>query len=213
MAVFLWPRTILVPQNAGPPCPVPNNTSGGVSIGGTEQIIGNTPGRWKMTYDGIRVHTREQVLAWNKLAGQLRGRANSVVIPIYDELRSPDIASAWVIVGGAVTKGSVTCQIKRNNAVGALEEGQHFGVLVGDDAYRLYRITSIDDIDTTDPVHPIYTVHFIFPAREGIPNGTTVTTWGGDLYFRCRLAKDDGMDMSLSMWKRGTPSVDFVEDV
>ncbi len=205
MTVPVWPRTVLVPTEAGPPNVAPNNTSGGVGFDGSEQIIGNSPGRWTMSYKNIAVRTAAHVLAWNGLAAQLQGRLNPVQIPLYDRQREPQ-AGVTASAHGAIAVGAVTGTIQVNAGGDVLQAGQHFSM----DQVNLYRIAQITGITTDGDHNHFYAVVFWPPARRAIPDGHALIF--NDVYFQVRLATDAAMSaMSLALLKTAAPSIDFVE--
>lgn len=195
-----WPRTTLVPTAVALNMR-PNNTSGGVGFGGSEQIIGNTPGRWVLSYQNIDVRSRDAILAWNKTAGQLRGRLNPIMLPLYDRQREPTPTPSVTITGNP-QPGDVSVVLTVASG-GAPEAGMHWMNPLKE---RMYRITSIDDV-----VGNVYTCTVWPPLRERLLDGYIAQF--DDIYFRCRLAADNGMDMQLDLLKFGSPSVDWVEDV
>lgn len=232
-ADFVWPVCTLTPADITA-SPVSQNTSGGQSLTGREQVIGNTPGRWTISLSGVRLQTKQQVKCWEALQAALDGRNKTILVPILGSLFAPwpvvngkevrtygdipfddgslfdDGAGFYLpvidaVTVGTVAVGAVTAQIQVNYGA-ELEARNDFGV--GDYAYRITEVLSVDE--TGDA--PIYSVKFRLPAREAIPDGTSLDF--DKPMIRCRLASDDGMVLNRKFWKYGdNASVSFVEDV
>lgn len=209
--VLTWPRTVLVPATVTGPNPIANNTSGGVGFDQSEQIIGNTPGHWEMTYGNIAIYTSAQVLAWRALEAQLQGRLNPIRVPIYDSQRRVAGVTAASFVGD-VLPGAVTATIKINAGASALVAGKLFNWgPVGFAGQRLFMVSTIDGTATDGSGNSIYDIHFVLPARERMSDGDTV---GFDpLQFRCRLKTDDAMKLPLDLLKFASPSLEWREDI
>lgn len=233
MADFVWPKCVLTPSDISV-APKAQNTSGGVSISGIEQIIGNGSGRWGVSLIGVRVFNKAQVKTWRAIEAGLGGRNKTILVPLFARSYAP-----WPIVSGkpvttygdipfddgalfndgvgfyqpvidaevvsTVAAGTVTALIKINRG-SDLEAGSYFSY-----DERAYLIRQVLDEDRSG-LAPIFTVRFSLPAREQIPSGAALNF--DDPMLRCRLAADNAMDLTLLKWRFGNaPTVSFIEDV
>lgn len=214
-ADVIWPATLLVPADAKL-SPLVANSSGGQAFGGSEQIVGNTPGRWKLELNNIYLSSAAQIGAWHQVEGALNGRANTVLVPIYDYPRAP-----WPVVRGKqITTGSpIAAFVTADVPVGAvtasievqvgseLQGYEHFGF-----NQKVYRLTTILSVDTGG-AYPIYSVKFKLPCRALIPSGSAIDF--NDPMLRCRLDTDDAMAIKggIELWRRAAPSLTLYEDV
>jgi hypothetical protein len=223
-----WPARLLRPATVTA-SPLAQSSSGGVSITGGEQIIGNSPGRWKITLGDIPLKTNEQIRVWAALEAALQGRVRTIRVPVFDYGRAPwpgsgravndvpqDDATIWNDGSGAYTPtilayangdidvGAVTGSVRIEDG-GTLLPGQHFSV-----EESVYRLTKIESA-SMGSAGEIYSVKFMLPARTRIPAGTQLDF--SDPRARCRLATDDAMVLARSQWKFGTGNVTFLEDV
>lgn len=205
MTTLTWPRTVFVPAEAGPPFPSPNNTTGGTGFGGSEQVVGNTPGRWMMIFAGIDIRTPAQVQAWKAFAAKTKGRLVPFLVPIYDQQRAPS-PGVMAVMHGDVAAGAVTAIIQTNTTDGALAEGMFFSV-----SERLYVIETINGTVSGGAGKLNYNVNIWLPVRELIADGAALEF--ANPYFRVRLASDGEMKMQLSLFKFASPTVNLVEDV
>lgn len=220
----MWPQSLLVPEKAKLSL-MPFNTTGGQGLTNVEQVIGNSPGRLKIDLSNIRIKTDEQRLAWETLEFQLRGRANTVGVPLY---RWMQYEVPWPTIGGVLTtsapgytppviltyahaqveSGDVTIQIRVEQGA-TLKAGNVFSK-----DYKVYFITEIVSGTTTgSPPVPVYTVKVWPPFRERIQENEQLEF--DNPIMRCRLSEDNAMAVEggWEKWKRGSPSLTFFEDV
>jgi hypothetical protein len=222
---YIWPQNLLVPRKAKASL-IPFNTSGGQGFTNAEQVIGNTPGRWRLDLSDIRVVTDEQRLAWEAMEFGLRGRAKTVLMPIY-RWRSglvpwPTIAGAIVTSApgytvpvilayalGQVLEGASTMTIRLDQGA-PLQPGHIFG-----HSDRLYGITEITSVGSTgsSPPIPTYTIKFAPPIRERIEDVDALNFDSPKL--RCRMSEDTAMAIEggWDFWKSGSPNLTFWEDL
>jgi hypothetical protein len=194
-----WPAT-LIPAEVGLNTS-PNNTTGGQSFLGYEQVVGNSPGRWRATFGKIDIRTAAQVQAWNALAAKLCGRLIPLLIPLYDKQRAPSPA-VTAATDAAVPSGAINFTINKTVG-GELFEGMHFADSLHE---RLYRIAKI-----VTHVGGVYNVNIWPPVREAMAASASLEF--NAPVFRVKLASDTEMDMDLELLKYGSPSVRFAEDV
>ena len=213
MDPIVWPKTLLVPASVKLSLQS-SSRGGGQTIGGNEQVA-TSPGsqRWAVTFGGLAIRTRDQVLAWRAIEAQADGRANAIMVPAYDWSRGP-LKSPFVdslAFGAAPFVPAVSAIVTAADAAvndtslsvtwtgPAPLPGQHFAV-----GYSLYRVRTISSSAAgagTLTLRPW--------LRGGIPSGTPLNF--DDPVCLVRLAKDDGLALDLNLWRFGSASVDFVE--
>lgn len=222
---YTWPQSLLVPRKAKLSL-MPFNTSGGQGFTNVEQVIGNTPGRLRLDLSEIQVKTSDQRLAWETLEFSLQGRAKTVGVPIYRWMT--DLVP-WPTINGVITtsapgytspvilayanaqvlEGAVSITVRLQQGA-ALKAGHVFGF-----NYKVYHITELTSVGTTGsgPVYPTYTVKFWPPLRERIELDDQLEF--DNPILRCRLSDDAAMAVEggWDFWKRGSPSLTFLEDV
>lgn len=221
---YTWPQSLLVPKKAKL-IPLAFNTSGGQGFTNVEQVIGNSPGRWRLDLSEVRIKTVDQRLAWDQLEYGLQGRSRTVGVPLYRWMTG---LVPWPTIGGVLTtsapgytvpvilavsegqvlEGAVTMTIRVSQGA-ALKAGYIFGV-----NYKVYAITEITAVLTAhSPPEPAYTLKFWPPLRERIEDQDSLNF--DNPILRCRLAEDLSMAVEggWDYWKRGAPSLTFVEDV
>lgn len=204
MATIQWDRQNLMPGKVSTPKVLANNTSGGVGFGGSEIVIGNTPGRWGMKFSDISLNTAPKIRAWSALASQLQGRRVPVLIPVLDRNRGPS-TPVTATMSGAVAGGAVSESIKVADGGGVILQGMHFSI-----AERLYRL-SVLGAGSHAGGFTTYPATLWPPVREPIADGAALEF--NDPWFRVRLATDTEMqDVDLDGLKFGTADVNFLED-
>lgn len=196
----VWPFDDLKPRDIGIyPCSAP--IGGGVALTGKEPTIDSGSGYWRIVLGGIPVKTRANILLWRGLEASLEGRGRTIAIPIYDGKRAPwtgepggaiDAESASSVPGGATS-----IQIIPND-IGDIEVGMHFSV-----ADRLYRVTRADGESA------LFDCTIWPPIRDAFPSGMPLEFRRP--ICRVRLARDDGMALTLDGHKRSEATVEFVE--
>lgn len=187
-----WDPCVLVPQDILVEMMV-QTVSPGRSIAGREQVVQPDAGCWQITLDSIKVWSKAELLKWREYESNLNGRNGVALIPLY-EAKLSDIPIAATL--GATAAIGVT-RITINQSAGEpIRAGLHFSV--GDWAYRL-----VSGSGTAWRVWP--------PFRAAVTSGTALNF--NTPRVRCRLARDDGMDITLEHLKFAQASVVFVEDV
>lgn len=202
MTTLQWDRTLLMPAEAGVFL-TPFNTSGGIAADGSEQVIGNSPGRWTATYNQIGLNSTAKILRWNEIAALLEGRLTPILIPVLDRQRAP-LPPATASMVGAVAANAVTCSIKVLAGGGVLVPGMHWSV-----NERLYRLRTVGA--ATGGGDKTYPVSFRPTCREPIADGTALEF--NDPWFRVKLVADDGMKTVYQALRFASPSVEFREDL
>lgn len=225
LADFTWPQNVLVPQKAKLSL-IPYNVTGGQGFTNVEQVIGTTPGRWRLDLSGIRIKEDAHRLAWEAMEFGIRGRSKTVLMPIY-RWRSGLVP--WPVVGGEIVTSApgYAVQVIRAFTFGEVQPGASSMTIrldVGSPLQaghifsvdeKVYAIVSIDAIGTTgsSPAVPTYTVSIVPPIRERIDDVTQLNF--DNPTIRCRLSDDNAMaiDGGWDYWKSGNPSLTFWEDV
>lgn len=212
-----WPVCLLKPVTV---TVQPRNQSrgGGAGILGNEQVVQSPAFRWSIKLTSVPIRTRQQVLAWRTIEGQLDGRAGTALVPIYDWARSPHGRRALVPFSDGApfsdtsefSGASTRVWLHSAAALNALtldvdwrsfkpEPGQHFSI-----GQRLHRVVAMDTTGTgraTITIRPW--------LREGAAAGAVLDF--DEPKCLCRLSKDDGMAIDLELWKFANPSVEFDE--
>ncbi len=229
---YTWPQggfagaSALVPRRAKLQ-PMPFNTTGGQGFTNVEQVIANTPGRWRLDLTDVRVKTDAQRLAWEIMEIGLQGRAKTVLVPIF---RWMTALVPWPTGAGGVFTSAAThyavpvilafaeTQMLEGVNTGTIRMEQGAALQAGhvfEFNQKVYFITEITANGTTvtSPIFPTYTVKFWPPMRERIEINDQLEFDNPKL--RCRLEKDDSMNIQggWDYWRRGSPSVSFLEDL
>lgn len=246
MATIYWPGLraspqLLVPRQARLQA-MAQTIASGPAIGGAEQSIGNTPGRWKLTLSEIPLATPLAINTWTQIERTLQGRSNTVGMPVYEYTRAP-----WPlhpITGRPLTLVSQLAALNKAYPGNPLLEGVDFSgwtdviqaVSVGDTPAGAMSITievtfgaalkgwetfgysekvyGISAITGTGLISgfPTYTCNVWPPVRTDIPNGSALEF--DDPVLRCRLETDDGMALKdgLDLHRFALASVTMVED-
>lgn len=223
---IMWPINALAPRDVAFDI-ASRSIRAPATISGFSQVVASDAGIWKATLANIRVHGRENVLAFRAIANLLEGQANPILIPLcrgyqpipegaveaglYDEVPHDDESffdddSGYigqvirVLAAGHVAARAVSMPISIAYA-GTIEPGQHFSI-----GERLYRVRTV-----TYETSSTATMTFRPPLRE------EVTAWT-ELNFdnpvcRMRLASDQEMDLMLQLRKSSSPTVNLIEDV
>jgi hypothetical protein len=229
---YTWPQggaagaSALVPRRAKLQ-PMPFNTTGGQGFTNVEQVIANSPGRWRLDLTDVRVKTDAQRMAWEIMEIGLQGRAKTVLVPIFRWMTNlvPWPSNAGGIYTSASTHYATPVilayaetQMLEGVVTGTIRMEQG-GTLVAGHVFefnqKVYFITEITAPGTTvtSPHFPTFTVKFWPPMRERIEINDQLEFDNPKL--RCRLEKDDSMNIQggWDNWRRGSPSVSFLEDL
>lgn len=230
---LMWPEWVLRPATVTPLFAMAQTTSGGASPTGSEQIVGNSPGRNRVVMSGISVVTAEEERVWRTIALNLGGRSGVIMVPAFGRRTAPwpTIAQAnhlsvgkvaltdtvlfsngaglyrrTIIAQAASTiaAGDVTLSIKMLQG-SSLLGGQIFQA--GEYAYAIKQVVSSSVVGG----YQVFVVKLGLPAREAITTGDDLEF--DNPRFRARLDSDDAMDLPLDMLRFGKGSVTFLEDV
>lgn len=188
--------SLLCPMNISVNLSTVTESPAGRSLSGKKQFVQADVGFWIIILDRIRINTRQDVLAWRKIEGGLNGRVNATLISIPTE--DNDLV---VTVDQNVAMGATTVFLDVASG-GELEEGMHFSV-----GERLYRIKEIVDFDSGTGVYELLVRP---PVREAI-TASAVANFTAPV-CRCRLMKDDGMNITHELMRISRPTVMFCED-
>jgi hypothetical protein len=221
VAAITWPVCILVPASVSFE-PLARSRSGGPSLSGSEQVVTSGAGIWTATLGDINIRNATQIRLWRAIAGALEGMAGTVLIPIYDGSRAPTTQQADPLphsddslfsdgsgyAGNTVVATVAPAALRATQltiTVGSgheIKAGQHFSI--GQRCYRIVRVTA-----TGTP--GVSTVKVWPPLREAVSTATLANF--DQPVCLMRLAQDDGMALSLDLWRLGRPSVSFVEAI
>ncbi len=236
---LLWPEWVLVPKDVTPLFAEAKNASGGASPTGSEQIVGSSPGRWRIGYGAINVFTAEHERVFKTIAARIAGRAGAIMVSATVGRRT----NPWPLVGGVPHIGKIAAPLTdaillsdgsayrtgtyartiaavANNGVAA---GAASGLVIkvtaggtlkiGQIFQYGERVAMITEITATGSSggSPTYTVKFSPPAREAIAMNDVLDF--DNPRFRARLAGEEDMGgLELDHWKFGDPSLVFEED-
>lgn len=233
MALIHWPRTPLFKIRGDVSIDdAPRSVTGPPAVDGQTQAVMSSAGVWSMSYGDVFVSGDAGIMLWRALAVQINGRANAIVMPIFerpgrtpggagyaaqaamitssphgdDALHSDDTAYA-----GTSTEASVASPVERGalawtlNISGAtpLSPGSHFSV-----GYRLYRVAYI-----VSEAAGVTTLRAWPPARDAVLAGSVVAL--ADLVCKVRLAADRGMALPVKHYNRHgvATTLSLVEDL
>lgn len=218
-APLIWPRHLLIPTTVkiAPQSP---SRSGGQTAAGGEQVVKSPAFRWSITFTDIPLYTPDHIRVFRSIEGQLDGRANPILVPIFDADRAPALPPVATFSDGStfsdgtgLVGASTAIELTADQAINATDlpvswpaggpaptAGQHFSL--GQRVYRIIKIATSDGTTTaTLTIRPW--------LRDAWPAGTMLQF--DNPHCLVRLAKDDGMAADLDHWRFGKPSVDFVE--
>lgn len=197
LCTVTWPECSLIPRRINVDVVSPT-VSAGRAFSGFEQVLKPDAGFWRITYYDIAVRSRAEALLWRQIETDLNGRVGTICVPVYEgKLSAVDILAVAVTQYpiGAASVGIV------QTAGADIRAGMHFSV-----GEWLYRIKSV-----TDPGQG-YTLAKIWPPLRAIIQAAEPLEFNLPR-CRCRLERDDSMDINLELLRFGNPSVTFVEDV
>lgn len=185
---------LLCPINVSIRLSTETQSPAGRSLTGKKQFVQIDAGFWVIVLENIRINTRQDVLAWRKIEGALNGRANTALIPIPSEN-----ATTVATVDVDVDMGAATVFLDVS-AGDDPEEGMHFSI-----GQRLYRIKQI-----VAQVGSVFELKVLPPVRDFISAGA-VAEFASPV-CRCRLMRDDGMNITHDLMRISRPTVIFCED-
>lgn len=226
MAVIVWPRCILRPQQMAVNL-VPFTRSGGATLGGVTPAYRTDLGFWSIDYMNVilRNRSRDQWRTWQAIRQKLGGRSGLIAVPVRSGLSAPYASGAFeaapkvshsdgstfsdgamyaqsaisVKTVGATAIGATTIRMRIINAEQNLV-GVRFSF--NHALYETGPLLGIDGDVWELPISPT--------VRELIPDGS-------DLEFDqptclCHLAEDRGMDVTQEAIARTSyPMVRFFE--
>lgn len=222
MAVIYWPGFFcpMTPLIA----PISRSVLGPATLTGAQQAASSSAGAWKVSFDGIPLHTDARIEIWRALEILIEGRVNQIVVPLNQRGASVPMLSVGATSqtvthsdGAAFNDASEywqsdaasdlmadasmgdTTVLMSATMVSDLRPGMMFSV-----AHRLYRIKSVAIVGS------IATVGIWPPLRDDLFSGDQAEF--KTLSCTMRLASDDEMSTPLLLGKTGVASVDFIED-
>lgn len=194
------------------------------AVNGFRQVVASDAGIWTASFVGVSVRSRDTVLAFRAIATLLEGQLNPILVPrcrgyqpVPDGLStsSPGVphsdgaffsdgtgyeSSLNSVTASAAALGAVSMTM--NVAVGGtIEPGHDFSI--GEQMYRVRTAVYADENTVSVTFRP--------PLREAVAEGAVVEF--DNPVCRMRLASDSEMNLELSQFKFGRPTVNFIEDV
>ncbi len=172
--------------------------SPGRSLSSREQVVQADAGYWRITLFGIKVWTETELLLWREYESALNGRTGTVLVPLYE---APLTSTPIVALAGAdYDIGLVRIGVVQS-AGATIRKGMHFSA--GDRGYRIERVFGTDAGIISVLIWP--------PLRDFIESAEALNF--NTPRVRCRLERDDGMNINLEHLKFAKPDVTVVEDV
>lgn len=229
MGAVYWPGT-LVPSSVLFHPNIPS-ASGGPSITGSEQIVFSSAGRWraKINLKVVSSQSRKKLLSARALLAHLKGRSNTVFVPVYDDSNAPSplaggqsgyliephddgsffndgagysLPTSRASLISGVSAGSMSIAVGMLDSSQEPQAGQYFGF--GNS--ELYLIdTSIQNSDGTWTLTFWPTLRNDHATTEE-PNFTHPTC-------EMRLLSDDSGELSLEAMYVGEQTLEFIEAV
>ena len=224
-----WPTDILKPQSLSIDL-AHRSLRGPTASSGFTQVVTNSAGVWRVTFNSIPVYSSSMVKLWRALDSLIEGQLNVISLPAWDYPRSP---SAIGELGSNLynyptvphsdstpfddeseyTSGYTDVQTNATAAVGAttltvtkgfpvtLEPGHRFSI--DERLYQIRTVTTQNDTSATITIRP--------PLREFV-------TLGARLEFdfprvKVRLMDDKAMFLPLNFNAQSFPTLEFIEDL
>ena len=188
-----WPIAYLMPRNVTRHL-LPRTTAGTVATSGFTQRVSVAAHAWVITYEGILVHTEEQIRVWDAYEAYIEGGSVPILVPLIGDVHGTTDG----VTVAAYPAGAAVMQIYRE--LPGVQAGWHFSI--GERLYRCFGVTPLPSNN--------YQFSFRPPLREAVPFATPVTFT--NLYCKCRLGSDDEMTLKLEPGRMGTADVRFFED-
>lgn len=194
---IIWPKCVLVPGSINVDV-VPSTVSPGRTFTGEEQIVQADPGFWRIRYGGIPIRTKAHALQWRETESGCNGRNNPIMVPVYEAPLSgvPIVAVAQTDLDIGVARIGIT-----QTAGADIRAGMHFSD--GTWLYRVKRVLSSSGGALTVNIFP--------PLRAALSANDALDF--NDPMCRCRLSRDNAMDVDLELLRFASPTVSFDEDV
>lgn len=232
-----WPRNTLAPKH----CSVNKayrSTSGGVSLSGYERSVASDAGVWVGSYSEFPVPTPQMVLLWRALESTFSGRQNSMLIPIYESIRAPVVASyqadKWLNSGGQQNQMDQSGVPHSDGTLHSDGTGYYSSgidvVLDAEVAMRGVfltlgkrccgdiqpghrfsigeRLFEVDKI--VSQTSTVANVKVWPPSREAFAAGSFADFVNPVL--KAKLTSDQGMDLRLEWNRYGFPTIEFIEE-
>jgi hypothetical protein len=223
--MIVWPICTLTPSVGGRPNYMPRNVGGGQSsLSGFMQVVGADAGIWAVTYQGVPLKNKAQILTWDAIALLLEGRLNPLLVPVWEGSRQPfpegstgydsiphsddsffsdgsgysqPVILATVAADAALRATTISIAVASGDA---LQPGHYFSI-----GERLYQIRTVVSEESG-----VYTVTIRPPLRAAISEDDAVEF--DRPHCKMRLTSDDAMQRILDLNRHGRPSVSFIED-
>lgn len=224
MATLRWPEKVLRPRDVAFDI-APRSLAAPSSVSGNTQVVASDAGIWKVSFGGVVVTSRTEVLAWRGVAASLEGRLTPILVPfcrgyqpvptdsdgLYDTVphsddspHDDDTEYQGQVIDVTLASSPAVRAVSANITIGyadTIQPGQMFSL--GERMYRLKTVVYTSDTAAAITFRP--------PLREAATSGDRLEL--DDPVVRCRLASDDEMDLPLDGRRRALPTVNFIEDV
>lgn len=205
------------------------NTGGGVSLSGTQQVVGSASGIWEATIFASKIRNSRFVQIWELLELRSEGRLNTVIVPVcgrrkvrpleplitaqktppqkitHNDMALFDDASGYsqdtmpVIATAAMPAGARSGEFLFLVGATPLEPGHFFSI-----AERLYRITHAEKLANNH-----YRIAFWPRLREGVKAGDDINF--STPACKMRLKTDKEMAVEKSFHRFAEPDIELIE--
>lgn len=194
---IVWPKCNLVPTHIDVQIVAPT-VSPGRSLTSHERPIQPDAGFWRILLKEIKAWSETEILLWREIESTLNGRNKAILIPFYEA----PLSSTAVVAECSELALIGQVRIVITKLAGAhITAGTHFSA--GDWGYRIERVFGTVGGVTSVLIWP--------PLRADIVQSEALDF--NTPRVRCRLERDDGMNINLQLLRFGMADVAFVEDV
>lgn len=201
--------------------------SGGRSPTGRDQRVYSDAGFWEISIAGIRIHNREEAVAYRALVARLRA-GEDIIVPLcdlYQAVGSQSLDASASLSANAALRTTTLALTVSGVDVAA---GHH--MTIGD---RLHLVTQVlsgpasppllnqlvsdsawsDALPWADTVagSATYSIKILPPLRADLSAGEPVRF--RDLLVRCVLKEPGDGDLDLDLGRFGAPSLTFIESL
>ena len=225
-----WPGEILKPQTISVDI-AHRNLRSPTAANGFTQVVSNSAGIWKVSFQDIPVYTKEMIKLWRAIDTLAEGQLYPISIPVWDLPRSPGSTDDYGTNVASVVTASTPHSDDTFFSDTSGYESSYTNVYtissattgsvtlsltksaptvtlepgqrfsVNDRLYQIQRIQSQDASTAVIVVRP--------PLREDVPSGTRCEFDKPRLLVR--LTDDNAMFLPLNFNQQSFPPLDFIE--
>lgn len=210
MTFVFWPKSVLRPARVMVN-PVPFSRSGGRTLGGMSRNVRTDLGYWSIVLENMPIHSKAQRKCINAIRAEVSGRAGLIVIPVWSQDTSPyenGFAASPESVhedsstfgGGSSYRGSEIV-VKMYAAAAIGDTSVHLEIIKAEADLTGVRFSYQYALYETGPAINIagnvWTVPLTTSVRAPIPAGALLEFDHPNCL--CRLAADDGLNISLNV--------------